>query len=100
VAGFIKEIKQARIELGISHRQVSRDIGIGRSHLSEIEQGKFNISAKYGLLLCNYYGIDIQSFLDYKQEMLLLDIESIAKELNLPLVLPNVHSNNSKKCYK
>jgi transcriptional regulator with XRE-family HTH domain len=83
---FIKEIIKARAELGLKRRQVERDIGIARGYQTEIETGKYNLSARYGVLLCSYYGIDIQLYLDYKQEMLLKEIEKAKEEVDVLLI--------------
>lgn len=83
---FIEEIIKARAELGLTRRQVERDIGITRGYQSDLETGQYNVSVKYGVLLCNYYGIDIQLFVDFRNELLLRDIEKTLKEVDALLI--------------
>jgi transcriptional regulator with XRE-family HTH domain len=82
---FNEELRKVRLELGLSLRQVQEDIGFSRCHLSEIESGKYNITPKSGVLLCDYYGIDVSLFLDYKNYMLLKEIKKATEELDISL---------------
>jgi len=80
---FIDELRGARLELGLSRRQVQKDVGISRNYLTEVEKGQYNLSIRYGIILCDYYGIDINLFIDYKNHMLLNEIEAVSKELEI-----------------
>jgi transcriptional regulator with XRE-family HTH domain len=82
---FISELRKVRNELGISMRQLEKDTGLTRTHMTSIEKGMYNISVKSGIILCDYYGIEIDLFLDYKNYMIKLEVEKVSKELEITL---------------
>jgi transcriptional regulator with XRE-family HTH domain len=87
VEGFRAELKRARIELGISIKKASEDLGIGRSHIRDMENGKYIISPANGKKLCDYYGIDGELFVRdcYRRERIRI-LEKLESEFGtIPL---------------
>ena len=45
-------LKEARMEKGLSQRELAEMIGVSRNTISSIETGQFNPTAKLALILC------------------------------------------------
>ncbi|MBQ9784351.1 MAG: helix-turn-helix transcriptional regulator [Clostridia bacterium] len=45
-------LKDARIEKGMSQQQLADTVGVSRNTISSIETGQFNPTAKLALILC------------------------------------------------
>ena len=45
-------LKEARIEKGLSQQQLADTVGVSRNTISSIETGQFNPTAKLALVLC------------------------------------------------
>ncbi len=45
-------LKEARIENGLSQAQLAKLVGVSRNTISSIETGQFNPTAKLALILC------------------------------------------------
>ena len=45
-------LKEARVEKGLSQRELAEMIGVSRNTISSIETGQFNPTAKLALILC------------------------------------------------
>jgi transcriptional regulator with XRE-family HTH domain len=56
-------IKQLRLEKGISQERLALDANIDRTYISDIEQGKRNVSIEMIERLANYFQIPITELL-------------------------------------
>lgn len=45
-------LKEARMEKGLSQRELAEMVGVSRNTISSIETGQFNPTAKLALILC------------------------------------------------
>lgn len=45
-------LKQARVEKGMSQTELAEAVGVSRNTISSIETGQFNPTAKLALILC------------------------------------------------
>jgi transcriptional regulator with XRE-family HTH domain len=81
VESFRDEIRRARVELGLSIRQVERDTGISRSFITGIEDGKWEPSPKTAKKLCEYFGVDAEIYMrDYFSRHTMRVIEKLEEE--------------------
>lgn len=61
---FNKLIKQKREEKKLTQQEVADAVGITRSYLSDIENGRYNPSFKKSIELATFLGIDLNNIKD------------------------------------
>lgn len=60
---FVKRLKQARVEAGLTQAEVATKLGSSQSWVSKIELGELRIEATLLNRLAKLYGRDISYFL-------------------------------------
>lgn len=64
-------LKELRLKTGKSIKQVAEEIGISANYMSEMENGKKDISKKCIPILCNYYNVKPNELLEYEDYILI-----------------------------
>ena len=62
-AGFVKRLKQARLEAGLTQAEVAEKLGSSQSWVSKIELGELRVEAIWLNRLAKLYGKRIEHFL-------------------------------------
>lgn len=62
-AGFIKKLKKARMEAGLTQLQVADKLGASQSWVSKIELGELRVEAIWLNRLAKLYGKSVSYFL-------------------------------------
>ncbi len=62
-AGFVKKLKQARLEAGLSQTEVAKKLGCSQSWVSKIELGELRVEAIWLNRLAKLYGKSLSYFL-------------------------------------
>ena len=62
-AGFVKRLKQARVEAGLTQAEVAEKLGSSQSWVSKIELGELRVEATLLNRLAKLYGKKVDYFL-------------------------------------
>jgi transcriptional regulator with XRE-family HTH domain len=62
-AGFVKRLKQARMEAGLTQMEVADKLGSSQSWVSKIELGELRVEATLLNRLAKLYGKNVNYFL-------------------------------------
>lgn len=61
--GFVKKLKQARMEAGFTQSEVAKKLGCSQSWVSKIELGELRVEAIWLNRLAKLYGKKVEYFL-------------------------------------
>lgn len=62
-AGFVRRLKQARLEAGLTQTEVAEKLGSSQSWVSKIELGELRVEAIWLNRLAKLYGKKVEYFL-------------------------------------
>lgn len=62
-AGFVKKLKKARMEAGLTQGEVAEKLGCSQSWVSKIELGELRVEAIWLNKLAKLYGKKVEYFL-------------------------------------
>ena len=62
-AGFVKRLKQARLDAGLTQTEVAEKLGSSQSWVSKIELGELRVEAIWLNRLAKLYGKKVEYFL-------------------------------------
>ena len=62
-AGFVKRLKQARLDAGLTQTEVAEKLGSSQSWVSKIELGELRVEAIWLNRLARLYGKKVEYFL-------------------------------------
>lgn len=77
-----ERFKEIRIKLGYSQKEYAKEIGISQSHMSGIENNKYNLSTSLIKLICIKFGINEEWFRDGIGDIFVInkDFDTISKD--------------------
>jgi transcriptional regulator with XRE-family HTH domain len=95
--GFGKKIKQMRESRHVNQEKFAEELGIPRSSLSQIENGKRDVKTGELIKIAHFFNISVDQLLDLKKEPEVFFEDSEAKDVEEQDLCIDVPQKNIKK---
>lgn len=88
-SAFTFMMKRQRERKNLGYTKLSNIIGMSKSYVANIEQGKYDTSMEIGFAICTALDIPVELFIDHmyqiKMERLLTDMETACNDWDIEL---------------